>query len=903
MKKKILFASCICCNLLLANSTVVPNDKQYYKAKVYNTVLIYPKKYIDIAQNVADLEVVLQPQYEQTFSYKLDETLYVGILSEYNQITNGFTTIYPMAREMNYIGGSLMSDYFCTNSWIDTLIYHETSHAYQLDAKDNQVSKILHNIIKNGVLFLPWFVTPNIFESSFLLEGNSVLNESWHGNGGRLYGGNFKAETLLQAKYNLLTPQLLYNDNLNFLYANHFYTLGAYFEYFLMQRYGLDKVNSYWKIRSNEFAWPFLTNYVNTKTFGKDFETLVKEWNKSLKKDADNIKEAQGKEISSSQFFNPLNANKSEIYLLVNKSAREFPDLIIYNKKQKKFKETTTSHIAGKVIKHKSNYVTQASSYTNPWRIHIGLYDEDGVIVDGTKSKVIEGYTKEGKAVYFDVTKSYHNPQLYIGNSFYDSVNSSVYINDDDIYYAKQDGKKRTYYKNKTPLFSVNGYYGHITDVKNGSIYFISNTKLGSGLYKYKNGEFYLMHPSDTIIDAKLIDENTALVISVGHDRYKILEVTLKEQKQKPYEVKLAFENKPYYKKASREKADKLHLAPKVTTKNPYHSLLELKYSGLSAAFGFGSNAGFIYMANVNFSDPLTQNSVDLFAQRNTDEFGFIGATYTNTQYFLNYSVTGYGIYERPDEKTSNLYSSDDERTYGIMADAYINFFRYGYNYGTIMASYYEDYVSNSRKPFSTSITLGNAKHFGYSMDENFLLEGSGYYTIDRGDNIVGGVANFTQGLPNEFFIKANTQYSKSNAKTNIDDRGVKIARTLVERFKERDISSFYMPSLIGSAYYIKDALAYGGEVKKVFNFSAYFFTFPLSLRRESLLVGYEHYDFTGFNNNIFTCNEAKANLTLDTLVLNIMPIPFAFEYIYNDKGDNKAINKNTFIFRIGLDF
>jgi hypothetical protein len=902
MKKKILLASSIC-SLLLADATVVPNDTQYYKTEVYNTVLIYPKEYIHIAQDVANLEMLLQPAYEKTFGYKLDETLYTGILSDNNQITNGFTTIYPVVREMNYIGGSLIPDYFCTTSWIDTLIYHETSHAYQLDAKDNQVSQVMHSVIKNGTLFLPWFVAPNIFESSFLMEGNSVLNESWHGNGGRLYGGNFKAETLLQAKYNLLTPELIYNDNLNFLYGSHFYTLGSYFEYFLMQKYGLDKVNNYWKVRSNEFFWPFLTNYASNEAYGKDFETLVKEWNKSLKEDATNIKEAEGNEIASSQFFQPLNANNNEIYLLVNKSAREYPDLIVYDKKQKNFNETTTSHIAGKVLKLKDdNYVTQASSYTNPWRIYIGLYDKNGVIVDGTKSKVIEGYTADAKAVYFDVKSSYHNPQLYVGDSFYGSVNSSVYTDGNDIYYAKQDGKKRTYYKNKTPIFSLMGYYGHIIDVKNGSIYFIANTKLGSGLYRYKDGEFYLMHPSDTIMDAKLIDENNALAVSIGHDRYKIMEVALKEQKQTPYEVKLDFEDKPYYKEASREKADEINLAPKITSNDAYHSLLELQYSGTSISFGSDTDAGFIYMVNLNLSDPLAQNSIDIFAQRNSDEFGFAGATYANTQYFLNYSVTGYGIYERPDE-TSDLYSSDDERTYGIMADALIDFFRYGYNYGTIMASYYEDYVSNSRKPLSTSITLGNAKYFGYSMDNNFLLEGSGYYTVDRGDNIAGGLADLTQGLPHEFFIKASTQYSSSNAQTSMDDRGVKIASTLIERFKERDISSFYMPSLVDSAYYTKDALSYGVELKKVFNLDAYFFTFPLSFRRESLSIGYEHYDFTDFKDDTFTSNEIRANLTLDTLMLNVMPIPFTFEYIYNDDGDDKIMNKNTFIFRMGIDF
>ncbi len=225
---------------------VVPHDQDYYTKYVRNTELIYTEKNRDTAKHAAELQLLLQPAYEYMYSYKLDEILRVGIASDYNQISNGFTDFLPYVRQVDYIGGAMLPDHFATLSWIDNLLYHETAHSYQINAKNSAPSKLLHNTVKNGFFILPWFTSPNVFESSFLLEGNAVLNESWHGNGGRLFSGRFKAATLLQAKAGLLTPELIFNDNLNFLYGSHFYTLGSYYQYHLTQNYGLKITNQYW---------------------------------------------------------------------------------------------------------------------------------------------------------------------------------------------------------------------------------------------------------------------------------------------------------------------------------------------------------------------------------------------------------------------------------------------------------------------------------------------------------------------------------------------------------------------------------------------------------------------------------------------------------------------------------
>jgi len=897
----VLFVLCFGTGLLFAQSSVVAHDDDYYKKKVRNTELIYTKKYQNIAQDVADLQMVLQGAYERSFGYKLDEILYSVIASQYNQITNGFTDFSPNARQVDYIGGALMSDYFCTASWIDTLIYHETAHTYQLNAKDNVVSSSLHSVIKNGTIIFPFFTSPNIVENPFILEGNAVLNESWHNNGGRLYGGNFKAQTLLAAKYHKLTPELLYNNNLNFLFGDYFYTYGSYYQYFLAKKYGLKTTNSYFRLHSKYWFWPFSTNHITKRVFGKSFETLIWEWNNSMSDDAQNIKEAKGKILATSEYFVPLNGDKDEIYFVINKTAREYPQRVVYDKKTKTVSMKVGSYKLGKMLKTKdAQYVTQSSGKTNPWRIYIGLYDSDAIRVDNTASKVVEGYLANGDMVYFDVPSSYHNPQLYIGDKFYESVNSSVFIDGNDIYYAKQNGKVKTFYKNRQKLFSIDGFYGHIVGVDADGVYFIANTKLGSGLFKYSHNKFYLMNNSDTITDARIIDKKSAVVVSVGVDAYKYMEVALGYTEQKPYDVKLFMEDKSYYGIASEVSSKKVKNVPKTDLNEKYYSLLDMIYKGVSVNVGSDDDAGFLFNISVDFADPIMQNQLGLFLLRNADEFVLGGATYLNEEYFINYRVSAYGVIDRPDEPTE-VYSPNDKRDYGVVADAKIDLLEYGYNYGYITGSYFEDYSSNSRKPLSASVVVGNAKHFGISMYENFKFQLQGYGGNDRGDGMCGAKAVYKQGLKSEFYFLLNAQYSKSDADTPKDERGIKLAKNLIEQFEDSDPSSVLMYSLKNDSYYAKEITKYGAKAAKVFNYNFYFFTFPLSLRRESVYLAYNHYDLEEFDNTKTRLNQATMGITFDTTILNSFAVPFTFEYNYNDK--DTIANRHTFSFGAGYSF
>jgi len=118
----------------------------------------------------------------------------------------------------------------------------------------------------------------------------------------------------------------------------------------------------------------------------------------------------------------------------------------------------------------------------------------------------------------------------------------------------------------------------------------------------------------------------------------------------------------------------------------------------------------------------------------------------------------------------------------------------------------------------------------------------------------------------------------------------------------DKDPSTIEMPS-IAANFYAKDA-GYG-EVRllKVFNFSSYFFTFPLSLQRESLYTKYRHYKVSDFADNKADINEGTLGFTLSTVLLNSFVFPLTFEYIYNDTDTNLVKDKHQFRVMLGASF
>lgn len=855
----------------------VSHDQRYFTNDTDSVQLIYTEKTLPFAQHAASLQEYLHGRYQKQFGFALDEKLYVGLMSDYNQIANGFSSPLPNNRQINYMGGTELVDYFSVRSWLDTLIYHETAHNYQMNAKDNPISSSLHKVFGNGMVILPYTVMPNIAINSFLLEGNAVLNESWHGNGGRLYSGRFKAQTLLQVKAGYFTPERMHNHTLFFPYGEHHYTMGGFFQYYLAEKYGMVKVNRFFKQNSLDWYWPFNTNNAMGRTLGLDFERAMKGYVKSAEKDAREVIEAKGNVLVRSKYFSSLNSDGEEVFFLVNQTGVRAPELARYNVISKQLALRRDSYLDGKVVKLGGNYFTQGSAFTNPFRIYQGLFDANGVILSGSESKMIQGFLRDGTPVYFDVPASFDHPRLFVGKAFYADVHSSVYIDrQDSLYYFVQEGKTRTLFKNKVALTSFQGFYGIVSDVDSrGSVYFVANSRLGSSLYRWNSDRSVeRVSPADNVVEARLVSDEEVLLAATGADDYYYCLHALDPIKQTPYETTLFFEKDPSYNSIPRE-SNKNGVIP-LDLKSPYRSLLDMHYSGTNLFLGSDPEAGWLYDLQINFADPLVQNAFSGLASRTDDEATVVGMGYRNTQTFFQFNLVGFAVTEK-NEKVS----ADSYRNTGMAGQAFLPWLKKGYWSGHVVGSYQQDYLSHEREPAGLTLAVSESEKFGHSLYQNGSFYADGFKLYDRGDSGGGATLQGQKDLPNEWYVSLGGKGSfMDRTESNPEERrGIKL-ESKPHPF-DFDPGIILMGSLRDTRY-VKSAVKGSASVKKVLNFSAYFFTFPLSLRRETVYGTYNHYAIDDFFETR-RVNEQTLGVQFETVVLNNYLLPLNAEYIHND--------------------
>ena len=882
----------------IIGQSVVPNDKTYYKHKQDNIEILYTDDHVDFAKHTSKIEPSIHRYYEKFYDWKLDERLFVGLISDHNQIANGFSTQLANNRQINYVGGTSHIDYFTTTSWLDTLLYHETAHNYQLNVKSSAFSQWLHSIFGNGAFFIPTFTIPNFTENSFLLEGNAVLNESWHGNGGRLYSGRLKAETILQAKAGNIIPGEVYNQKIEFPYREIWYIQGGFYNLYMAEKYGLKNINNYFKYHSQDWWFPFFTNASMNQAAGINFETSLNDFaSEYALKDLILLK---GEYIASSQFFYSLNSDKDEVYFIVNESGVRKPELVVYDKKSSYVRKDIDSWSAGKVIKYNGQYLTQGSAHTSPTNIMQGLFDADKFLQKGTASRMIQGYTSDKKEVYFDVTSSYSEPQLYIDNEFYTKVNSSVIIDkDDNLYYFSQNGKTRTLYKNKKALFSFDGFYGIVSDVDSeGGVYFVANSKNGSTLYLFKNENISRVSEADNIVEAKLLSDNEVLIAAISDKDYYYVKTKLKNIDESPYKTILFFEDEPYYASIKEINKDVEEL-PDLSHK--YNSLLDMKYSG-SDLFIINSVGVTTGHMNVKFADPLGQNAVNIFVSRDYNNVTIGGVGYQSALNILNYGFYGYGLIDNAQEDTFG--NEIKVRDGGVIAYASLPFYQAGYYQAEISSSYYQDYDTLSREPLSLSLIFLRAEQFGLSRYANSLYYLNTYATYDREDAIYGANIKYMHDLPWEFYISLNAKYSQtssdiSNIQAAINNRGVKMSP--ISFSSDLDQSIIDMTSIKGIIF-VKNAGYVDVGLAKVINLSSYWFTFPLSLQRESIYANYRRYKITDFSDNLNDIVEVKAGLSMDMVLFNNLVFPLSIEYVNNNSQEFAKDEYGIYV-SVGLSF
>ncbi len=923
MKRSIVLLALLFATFLQAGMAIVPGDEQYYSSGDERVEYIYTEQNRYGAEQAMRLEPYINFLYQQSFGFSMDSKMYVGLPSQQNQVANGFSTQYPVNMQIDYMGGALSVDVSATTSWLNSLLYHETAHNYQINAKASKVTQSIDDVLGTSYLLL-WFFPltsiPNVTISSFLLEGNAVLNESVHGNGGRLYSGRFKAESILQAKAGHINAPFLYNQDIGtFPYYDRHYIVGGFFQNYLAETYGLKKVNTFFYNHSKSWLWPFRINHVFEITFGVDYETALSGFEKWLLAKGEGFVKAEGKVLETSAKFSPLNANCDKIFFLTS-NAYQAPEQVTLFKKDKFLKKERKSFFQNRLINSTDRYYTQSSGFVSASERYIGLYDDEGRLKEGSDSKVIQGYLHGGVPVYFDIPSSFDQPQLYVGETFYAQVNSSVVIDvDDNLYYFVQEGKTRTLFKNHTALYSYESFYGLVSDVDStGAVYFIANSAKGSSLYRYRDHEVVRVSAADNVIDARLLNDDEVLLAAVGEENYYYLINPLVSLAQAPYEERLFFEDK---------KDDVLMMVPEkdsrenVNLDNPYYAPLRTEYAGTELALGAVSkNKKVLLTYNVEaaFIDPLLSNRYALFSRRGADEVGTVGASYDNNAHLLSFGARVYGVYDGGDVASYHLYSEANNsyskalymlqqknRDYGVSAYGLIPFLKRGYEQATVALKYYQDYDDNARSPLVFSLDLSHKERFFQAMENNYLQALSLFSVYDRNDLSYGGNYRFEHDLPERFYISAalkgvHSDYERNTFEISSENytRGVKFANFESALFQ--DPATVVMPSLEYTRF-VKQAVVAEVGLKKQFNATLLFFTFPFSLTRELFYVKQRHYNIQDFGQSgswreHTTYNESTAGLSLEMLVMNRLRVPIHMEYLYNDHTKEK----NNFRMYIG---
>jgi hypothetical protein len=848
---------------LFCENLILPNQNLFLSR--YKTLEYIYSKDRNI-EDIAEFHSKIIDIYTKEFGFKLDDKLYVILNSNNNQLANAISTQIPLNSQFLYNGGASYIDYFCFNSWIKNLIIHETSHNFQLNPKENIISKSASKVVKNSpfmyILGFPIFPIPNIMINPFILEGNAVLNESRFGNGGRLYSGYALAELVELANNNKITPNLMYNKTLNFPYGEKSYLIGGFFQKFLADRYGIKRVNSYFKLYSKQLV-PLYVNATFKAHFKKDFETLLQEFVKDIKRRHKDYKRAKGEELIDTQIYVPMNRSSNGDILFLIGNFRDYPSIASFNGKKLKLKKD--SYRVGEVFKIDGKYYTKSTAKTSPIKIEFGLFDNRGYIKKGTQGKAVEGFLNDGRVVYFDINNSFNIPQIYIDGIFYDSANSSVFIDKNDIYYFKQNKNIRTLYKNRKALFKYRGYYGFVTDVRGDNIYFIAPTKHGSGIYIFNGKEIKRAMSGDNIIDFKLIDKKRALINTIESNRYiyKIAKLNPRASKIAEYK-EIKFKNTIKELKSVKLKSKK------------YTPLKNLKYSSLNQNFEYDSNGELIFNIGANFSDPATYNiaNINIFKDNNKIVGG---AEYENRENIIKFRGGVYGAEYK-----------NGEESIGYRINLETPIAKRGYYSANLGIEYLKEYDSTQR-PATLYLNIEDSRKFGISKYPSSLNSINLFLTDDR-DNFLYGFRYkklFQFGYQN--FFEFNLESKRSDKLDIKREKGIKLDSTLDNIFQ----TPLQIEVLnIDKSRYVKNINSFEIGLYKSFDTPLYYFSFPLSMQRTTLYTKYKRFNIRDFTQTTF-------GIESDIVFFNNGVVPIRFEYIKTPYG------KDNELFRVltGIDF
>jgi len=645
-----------------AFSFVPGGDNNYFILEENQYRIIFDKQYLD---SIATINQKVRIQIDSMSKFKkraLDEPVNIILLSPKSQISNAFATVMPFYTIGMYPTGVIALTILSEPLWFDGVFEHELNHVFQMS--HSKYPPLWRKIFRLPSII--WFAIikqfnpyPNIFLPRFILEGDAILKESLDQNGGRLYSGVARAFVYSQIRHyqhqiDKFTEEKLLTVNLyNPHFGDEIYLHGGYIMAMLAEKYSQDTIHSFFsvdkdkppkkeikkiteetvdkilspsfgKIFSFRHSWPFLKNIVKAY------------FNHYLKK-ASQQRYSTTPVLFESSVCTPFNQLKDELFFLTS-DFKSTPTLNIFNKKEKKWIDQKTDLPLGKVFKIDSRYYSRSNQLVAPNTVHYSLFSKG--LKSNTKfdSRYVTDI-KNNKTLSIDTKNNLDSFKLYLNDKYYTNVHSeALFDQNENIYYFKQKGNRRTLYKNKTPLLSYAGYYGNLLEIdETGTVYFTGASHHGSSVYQYKLGSISRVVSSDTVIQAQKINKKEFIVCEVTPYKYEYKIVPQVKINEKPvfykYNFKknsasLAEKNNTSINPSERKPATKKNKPAKYIKSSkqeslnyqPYSALKNIRFGGgqfIGVSIGLWSALGAVFV----ISDYLMQNFIQLTLSSSWDHW------------------------------------------------------------------------------------------------------------------------------------------------------------------------------------------------------------------------------------------------------------------------------------------
>ena len=640
--------------LKLKNLNFLQKDSSYYTSSFLNNFdLIYSEDFKNFAPMLFNYTKFIDSLLSQAFFKKPHLQKKVIIFpSPRKQTSNAFAVIYPISSVLIYpsISVSFM-DTLSIFHWPQNTLIHEMTHIYQL----SQNSKWDH--------LFRWILGPlayrNLLLPFFILEGHAVFKESLYGYGGRLFSGAVRAFVFSQLKQGLSLKRVLkdYNDPFS---GKEKYLHGGLFFAYLHSQYGLKKTNHFFSESGLFFPIDFYgLSLALKKTFGKDLNTLFKEYKNHYAPLAEKQKSSVEKALVKSKVSLPMNSNKNHIYFLTS-DKKSPPKLILFDKKTSQITKQKKNFPLGKIFYQSGKYYSSSSARTSSNSIEYSLFKEGFQPVKKYNSQYIMDIYKK-TILSLDTSQNHTQNTLLLNHRFYDNTHSSAIMDHKgQVYYFKQNKNIRILYKNKKPLLRLKSYYAYPVEADKEGLYFIGATRYGSSLFLYKEGQDLLrLSSSDTIVYGRKINKKYFLVSEITPTHYQYKVIPIQAFSEKPYFYTYSFNKealfkksqKAYVQKTSKEKSrevlptskekkmDPLASKPRLWD-NSYNSLSALSLCCVFSLLSFpNAEKGLSLFSSFQFLDPLQWNrfSFDSFFNKNRK---LIQLSYSYKQYRPTLSVS-----------------------------------------------------------------------------------------------------------------------------------------------------------------------------------------------------------------------------------------------------------------------